>query len=115
MKEKGARVIVENYYEPCILFLLSKKASYGYKLKEDLKIKLLCEVNIGNLYRCLVKLHQGGYVTKYHADSSEGPTRVMYRTTAAGQKLLRMWIHQLQREKKVVNRLLSKYSHQRGV
>jgi len=110
MREGSARVIVENYYEPCILFLLSKKASYGYKLKEDLKIQLACEVNIGNLYRCLGRLHRGGYVTKYHEESAEGPERVMYKTTPEGLHLLQKWIRELQREKKVVNRLIKKYS-----
>jgi len=115
MRENASHIIVENYYEPCILFLLSKKASYGYKLKKDLKIKLICEVNIGNLYRCLAKLHRGGYVTKYHEESAEGPERVMYKTTSEGLSLLQRWIHQLQREKKVVNRLISKYILQQGI
>jgi len=112
MRKDFSRVILENYYEPCILYLLSVQPSYGYKLQNDLKTKLQCHVNIGNLYRCLSKLYKNHDVFKYHEKSEEGPDRVMYKITKEGEVHLQSWIENLKIEKKIINKLINRYTKQ---
>ncbi len=64
MRKFCPQVVVENFFEPCVLFLLMKKPSYGYELNKMLKESCDCQVNIGNLYRGLNRLVKDKYITK---------------------------------------------------
>ena len=64
MRTNCSQVVVENFFEPGILYLLLKKPSYGYEIQKSLKINCICEVNTGNLYRCLARMLKKGYITE---------------------------------------------------
>ena len=109
MRKNCSKVVVENFFEPCILYLLMEKPSYGYELNQKLLDSCKCNVNIGNLYRCLSKLTKDGFVLKKKAKSAIGPDRVEYSITDAGLKLLKEWINELEEEMKTVNKLIINY------
>jgi PadR family transcriptional regulator PadR len=103
------RVVVENFFEPCVLILLMRKPSYGYELKNDLAAQCGCQVDIGNLYRSLAKLQKNGVVSKKKMPSESGPDKQVYQITAAGKKLLASWIAELEEEVKVIKKLINNY------
>lgn len=107
MRKNCNRIVIENYYEPCILYFLLKGPSYGYAIQKHIEEQLMCSVNISNVYRCLSRLHQGSCVLKTKEASEEGPDRVVYRITDEGKQLLQSWIHDLKQQRKVVNTLIS--------
>ena len=109
MKKVCKRVVVENFFEPCVLSLLMQKPSHGYELKSDLDKRCSCQVDIGNLYRSLAKLQKNGHVMKRKVVGEAGPAKQVYEITAQGRKLLAEWIVELKSEVKVINKLISNY------
>ncbi len=109
MRKNCSKVIVENFFEPCILYLLMKKPSYGYELNQQLLNNCSCNVNIANLYRCLSRLTKDGFVLKKKAKSTIGPDRIEYSITDRGLALLNEWITELHAEMKTVNKLIINY------
>ena len=109
MRKYCSKVIVENFFEPCLLFLLSEKPSYGYELFNNLKKRCDCTVNIGNLYRCLARLQKEGYVIKKKSESAIGPERAVYEITDTGKDHLGEWIDELEIQMKTVRKLITNY------
>jgi DNA-binding PadR family transcriptional regulator len=111
MRAHCSHVVLENFFEPCILFLLSDKASYGYELTKNLKGKCGCSVNVGNLYRGLGRLVKSGDVKKRSVKSDIGPNRVMYEITPKGKLLLADWIVGLKEQNKLISKLITNYKN----
>ncbi len=111
MKKVCKRVVVENFFEPCVLTLLMQKSSYGYELKNDLDKRCSCQVDIGNLYRSLAKLQKNKFVLKSKVASEAGPAKQVYEITEQGRKLLGEWIDELKDEVKIINKLISNYKN----
>ena len=111
MRNNCSKVIVENFFEPCVLYLLLQKASYGYELKNNLDENCRCNVNIGNLYRGLARLKRHGYVTQKKTISEKGPSRTTYSITASGKKYLKSWIDDFEIQVKIINKLIGNYKN----
>lgn len=109
MRPHCSKMIIENYFEPCVLFLLLKKASYGYELKNNLDQYCSCQVNIGNLYRGLARLQKLGYVTQKKSESKVGPVRNIYELTSSGKKLLKEWIGELETGIETIQKLITNF------
>ncbi len=109
MRKNCSQVILENFFEPCILFLLLDKASYGYELTKNLKEHCGCSVNIGNLYRGLGRLVTSKDIEKKSVKSDKGPNRVMYEITPKGKVLLKDWIAGLEEQNKTISKLIKNY------
>ena len=109
MRINCRQVVVENFFEPGILYLLFKKPSYGYEIQKSLKENCICEVNMGNLYRCLSRMQKQGYLTRKAAKSKIGPQRYSYTITKEGKKYLASWIESLKKQKKVISSLINNY------
>jgi PadR family transcriptional regulator, regulatory protein PadR len=109
MRQNCSKVVVENFFEPCILFLLLQKPSYGYELKTNLDCNCSCSVNIGNLYRCLSRLQKDGHIVKKKMESKIGPDKLMYEITDSGKKLLAEWIAELELHKNKISQLIINY------
>lgn len=107
MRKNCPRIIIENYYEPCILYLLSQGPSYGYKIQQHIEMQLSCNANISNIYRCLTRLNTENFVTKTREPGESGPERVVYRITPEGEYLLKEWVRDLQKQKKILNTLIT--------
>lgn len=109
MRKYCSQVILENFFEPCILFLLMEKESYGYELSKRLKKNCSCTVNIGNLYRGLSRLVKSKNIVKKSAKSEIGPKKVVYEITPKGKELLKEWITGLEVQNKVISKLITNY------
>jgi len=109
MRKHCSQVVLENFFEPCILYLLLEKPGYGYELSKSLRDNCDCQVNIGNLYRCLNRLVKQGYVTKNTVESSIGPNRTIYEITGDGKSYLNEWIENLKKQNKTIVKLITNY------
>ena len=109
MRTNCSQVVVENFFEPGILYLLLKKSSYGYEIQKALKESCICKVNIGNLYRCLSRMQKQGYVTRKSIKGTIGPKRYSYTITKEGKTYLATWIESLKKQKKVISSLINNY------
>lgn len=109
MRKYCSKVIIENFFEPCILFLLMKKPSYGYELNQNLLENCNCNVNIANLYRCLSKLTKQEYISKETMKSEKGPDKILYSITNTGRELLKEWIEELEVQTNTINKLITNY------
>lgn len=109
MRNNCSQVVVENFFEPGVLYLLLKKSSYGYEIQKSLKESCICEVNIGNLYRCLSRLQKKGYLSRKAGKSAIGPKRYSYTITDKGKIYLSNWIAALKKQNKVISLLIKNY------
>lgn len=109
MRTNCSQVVVENFFEPGILYLLLKKSSYGYEIQKSLKENCICDVNIGNLYRCLSRMQKLGYVTREMSKSAIGPKRYSYTITKEGKEYLSGWIESLKKQRTVISSLITNY------
>jgi len=114
MRNGCSQVIVENFFEPCILFILGNGPSYGYELMEKLVARHACTVNAGNLYRCLARLHKQGAVKKQVVKGESGPNRTMYSLAPKGKELLDTWIVELTKQKDIISSLINNYQKKYG-
>lgn len=109
MRTNCSQVVVENFFEPGILYLLLKKSSYGYEIQKALKENCICEVNIGNLYRCLSRMQRQGYVTRESIKGTIGPKRYSYTITKKGKIYLSSWMESLKKQRRVISSLINNY------
>jgi len=109
MRQYCSQVIIENFFEPCILYLLLKKSSYGYDMQKQLKENCSCDVNIGNLYRCLARMQKAEYITRKSMKSEIGPKRFEYTITTKGKSYLAGWIRELEKQSGIINLLVTNY------
>ena len=109
MRQSCPKVILENFFEPCVLFLIMQKPSYGYELKAELDRKCSCQANIGNLYRCLARLQRSGHVVQRSAEGNKGPKRLVYHLTPSGKRWLAEWMGELEAEAAKINLLITNY------
>lgn len=111
MRNNCPQTVLENFFEPCTLLLLSKKEGYGYEIQKRLKEQCICEVNTGNLYRCLNRLNRQGYIKRKKSVSAIGPLRYTYTITPSGTAYLDSWINSLKTQKKMISKLITSYYH----
>lgn len=111
MRKYCSQAVLENFFEPCLLYLLLKKSSYGYELSKNLRDNCECQVNIGNLYRGLNRLVKGGHITKTRVKSEIGPVKVVYTITDSGKEYLAGWIESLKRQNQTIGKLITNYQY----
>lgn len=109
MRKSCNKVVIENFFEPCLLFLLLQKPSYGYEIKADLDKKCGCMANMGNLYRCLSRLEKAGHILQRKSPGEKGPERLFYHITDSGKKLLAFWMSELEAEAAKLTTLITHY------
>ena len=109
MRKNCSQVILENFFEAGILYLLLQKPSYGYEIKKALRENCICEVNAGNLYRCLAYLEKQQYIRRKASKSSIGPQRYNYTITSQGKKYLAAWIKALKKQQQIISSLIINY------
>lgn len=111
MRKYCSQAVLENFFEPCVLYLLLKKPGYGYELSKKLKESCHCQVNIGNLYRGLSRLVKSGNISKTMVKSEIGPMKAVYTITPAGKKYLAAWIDSLSVQQKAISKLITNYKN----
>ena len=112
MRKNCGKVVIENFFEPCVLYLLLRKPSYGYELIKNLKDGCQCNVNAGNLYRGLARLEKEKNIIKRKLKSAFGPDKYIYELTPKGKKLLSGWMDELKHQNLLIDRLIKNYRKQ---
>lgn len=82
--------VIRGYNDTIILYLLQRKASYGYEISKDIR-KISEEKYIikeTTLYSAFNRMLKNGYVESFDGDSGEtgGKKRTYYRITDEGKK-----------------------------
>ncbi len=100
------------FVEPCILFFLSQKPSYGYELMEEIS-RFGFEKSRPDpalVYRMLRYLEKEGFVSSKWDTGGTGPAKRNYTITAKGLKLLHEWADAISIRKAVLEQFLDKYN-----
>lgn len=94
---------------PAILLLLSERPGYGYGLVPRLKEFHFGHVDRPAVYRALAQLEGDGLVEASSQSSKAGQARRVYRVTALGERILRVWMGVIKDEHDYLGRVLRRY------
>ena len=99
------------FVEPCLLFFLSQRASYGYELMAKLdgfgfpKAK----PDPAMVYRTLRYLEKEGFVLSKWDTKGAGPAKRIYELTKKGLGLLHVWAGTIAMRKQVLEKFVTLY------
>lgn len=99
------------FAEPCLLFLLSQKNSYGYELMAKLEQFGFLEAppDPAMVYRTLRYLEKEGFVKSEWDTKGTGPAKRDYEITRKGFDLLHGWTKGIEQKKNVLEKFLILY------
>jgi PadR family transcriptional regulator, regulatory protein PadR len=102
------------FVEPCLLFFLSQKDSYGYELMAKLDGFGFPKANpdAAMVYRTLRYLEKEGFVTSKWDTKGAGPAKRNYSLTKKGTGLLHLWAESIETRKQVLEKFLEQYKQQ---
>lgn len=80
--------MIKGILEGCILKILEKEETYGYKVAEHLRERGFEQLNEGSVYPVLVRLEKKKLLHSTLKDSPLGPKRKYYRLSPEGIKRL---------------------------
>ena len=84
--------MLKGVLEGMVLEIISRRATYGYDITQQLKKMGFEDVVEGTVYTILVRLEKNRYVEIEKKPSDVGPPRKFYRLTQAGlQELAQFW------------------------
>ena len=81
--------LLKGVLEGCVMEIISRDATYGYDITQQLRKLGFTEVVEGTVYTILVRLEKNGLVETEKKPSEVGPPRKFYTLTGSGQKELR--------------------------
>jgi len=101
------------FIEPCILFFLSQKASYGYELMAKLDSFGFPKANPdpAMVYRTLRSLEKEKCVISKWDTKGAGPAKRNYELTPKGLALLHAWADGIGLRKQVLEKFLKLYKN----
>jgi len=94
---------------PAILLLLSERPGYGYGLVPRLQEFRFGHVDRPAVYRALAQLERDGHVEASAQNTSAGQARRVYRITALGERVLRVWMGVIKEEHSYLGDVLRRY------
>jgi len=80
--------LLKGLLDGCILKVISRGETYGYRITGDLNTYGFRELNEGSVYPSLLRLEKKGLVSAETKKSSIGPSRKYYSLTAGGEAYL---------------------------
>jgi PadR family transcriptional regulator, regulatory protein PadR len=84
--------MLKGVLEGCILEIISREATYGYEITQQLRKQGFTDVVEGTVYAILVRLEKNALVRIEKKPSEVGPPRKFYSLTEAGKtELTRFW------------------------
>lgn len=100
------------FVEPCLLFLLAQKTSYGYELMDKLEQFGFLEdkPDPAMIYRTLRYLEKEGFVTSKWDTKGAGPAKRNYEITQEGLDLLHGWARGIEFRKQALGKFLKLYN-----
>ncbi|OGX19153.1 MAG: hypothetical protein A3K83_05335 [Omnitrophica WOR_2 bacterium RBG_13_44_8b] len=99
------------FVEPCLLFLLAQKTSYGYELMDKLEQFGLLEdePDPAMVYRTLRYLEKEEFVKSKWDTKGAGPAKRNYEITQEGVDLLHVWAKGIRQRRDVLDKFLELY------
>jgi DNA-binding PadR family transcriptional regulator len=94
---------------PAILLLVSEEPDYGYGLVPRLRELRFGHVDRPAVYRALAQLEADGLVESAADDHAARPARRVYRATALGERVLRVWMGVIKEEHDQLGHVLRRY------
>ena len=94
---------------PAILLLLSERPGYGYGLVPRLEEFRFGHVDRPAAYQALAQLEQDGLVEVCSESPTAGTSRRVYRVTALGERVLRVWMGVIKDEHDYLGQVLRRY------
>lgn len=98
--------ILKGLLEGCILKLIEKEETYGYKICEDLSDGGLKKVNEGTIYPILIRLEKKQMIHSQKRKSALGPKRKYFTISEEGKEYLRDFENDWNAIKDVVDHFL---------
>lgn len=83
--------MLKGVLEGSILEVISRKATYGYDITQQLRKLGFEDVVEGTVYTILIRLEKNGVVSIEKKPSEVGPPRKFYSLTNAGQEELKVF------------------------
>ena len=84
--------MLKGVLEGCVLEIISREATYGYEITQQLRSRGFTDVVEGTVYTILVRLEKNELVMSEKRPSEVGPPRKFYALTEAGvQELVTFW------------------------
>ncbi|MCC3373594.1 PadR family transcriptional regulator [Cohnella sp. REN36] len=90
--------------ELCVLVMLAKKDRYGFELAESISRRI--DIAEGSLYPLLRRLKEQDYLSTYHVESTEGPSRKYYSMTEKGRTYMEELLEEWKQFSGAINRLI---------
>ena len=99
------------FIQPTLLLGLKIKTSYGYELIQSLQKFgfVRGQAPPGMIYRHLRALEADGLVRSEWQTEGTGPARRIYRLTAEGEEVLRLWIEYMEKQADNLMRFIEAY------
>jgi PadR family transcriptional regulator PadR len=94
---------------PAILLLLSERPGYGYGLATRIQEFRLGHVDRPAVYRALSQLERDRLVEASSQHPTAGQSRRVYRITALGERVLRVWMGVIKDEQDCLGAVLRRY------
>lgn len=80
--------MLKGVLEGCVLEIISREATYGYEITQQLRKQGFTDVVEGTVYTILVRLEKNELVSIEKKPSEVGPPRKFYTLTKAGKEEL---------------------------
>jgi PadR family transcriptional regulator PadR len=84
--------LLKGVLDGCILEVISKEETYGYKITEYLNQNGFPELNEGSVYPVLIRLEKKGLIDSILKKSPLGPKRKYFKITNNGEQYLHEFI-----------------------
>src|ERR1700730_17445566 len=98
-----------HFLYPAIMLLLSERPGHGYNLVKDLQEFHFGHTDRPSVYRALAQLETDGLVESWSETPAARPTRRVYRLTGHGERVLRIWMGVIKRERDCLDYVLRRY------
>ncbi|MCV4329404.1 MULTISPECIES: PadR family transcriptional regulator [Bacillus amyloliquefaciens group] len=95
--------------ELCVLAMIRKEDLYGYELIRSLSEKF--PVKGETIYPVLKRLTNGGFLSTYIGESSQGPSRKYYKITPEGERQYQLLHAEWSEFSSVVNEIFEEEEH----
>lgn len=98
-----------NFFYPAILLLLVESPGHGYRICEELSSLGFGKADRASVYRTLNDLERDRLVVATDESPTAGPTRRVYRITAAGEQALQVWMSAMAVQRSGLDQILQRY------
>lgn len=100
--------MLRGHTDTIVLAILRKGYSYGYEIHKSImeKTQNQFEMKEATFYSSYRRLEEGGYITSYCGDESQGERRKYYKITEKGRELYRQNEEDWEFFQRILNKLL---------